>query len=408
MPKRNKVPTGAGSKGEPDKSPTVLYANGDGVGPEIIPSAISVVDAAVKSAYNGKRKILWKEIVIGKEATKRFGEPLPRKSIDLIRSNKLLLKGPLETPVGTGHKSLNVELRMLLDLYANIRPVRYFEGLKSPLTNPSAVDLVIFRENTDDLYTGIEWPYDSQDLRALRAFVSERLGVYLEADAGIGIKQISKSKTERITRAAIEYAIKNKRRSVTIMHKGNIMKFTEGAFREWAYGVAVKEYRSSVVTEEEVVQKYKGRVPAGKILVNDRIADNMFQQLIKSPGDYDVILAPNLNGDYISDAAGALVGDIGVLGSADMGERSGMFEAVHGTAQKYAGKNIANPTGIIISGAMMLGYMGWEEAASAIKKSVESAIKAGKVTNDLARYTKAKALGTKEYTAEVIRRIGKG
>ncbi len=408
MPRSRTTDADPKAKKAADNYPAILYAKGDGVGPEIIASAISAIDAAVRYAYGGKREISWKEIVIGKEASKKLGDPLPEKTVSMIRSHKLLLKGPLETPVGTGHRSLNVELRMLLDLYANIRPVKYLEGLKSPLSNPKAVDMVIFRENTDDIYTGIEWKYDSENARALRSFVSERYHIYLETDAGIGIKQISRSKTERITRAAIEYAIKNKRRSVTIMHKGNIMKFTEGAFREWAYETAIREYRGSIVTEAEVAQRYNGNVPKGKILINDRIADNMFQQIITRPGDYDIILAPNLNGDYISDAAGALVGDIGVLGSADIGERSGMFEAVHGTAQKYAGKNVANPTGIIISGAMMLEYMGWEEAAEVLRKAVESAIKDGKVTDDLARYAKVKALGTKEYTAEIIKRIGRG
>ncbi|MCQ4406686.1 MAG: NADP-dependent isocitrate dehydrogenase, partial [Sulfolobaceae archaeon] len=263
-------------------------------------------------------------------------------------------------------------------------------------------DMIIFRENTDDLYRGIEYPFDSEQAKKIRKFLKEELGVELEEDTGIGIKVMSRFKTQRITRMAIKYAIEHGRRKITVMHKGNVLKYTEGAFREWAYETALKEFRDYVVTEEEVNTVYGGKVPENKIVLNDRVADNMFQQIITRPAEYDIILAPNLNGDYISDAAGALVGNIGMLGGANVGDSGGMFEAIHGTAPKYAGKNVANPTGIIKGGELMLRFMGWNEAADLIEKAVAEAIRQKKVTQDIARFMNVPALTTTEYTQTLV------
>jgi len=374
--------------------PIVLFIDGDGIGPEITRAAMSVMDKAVEVAYKSSRQIKWLEAYVGEKAEKMAGNRFPQESIDLIQKYRVVLKGPLETPIGGGFRSLNVTIRLILDAYANIRPVKYMKGLESPLRNPEKVDLIIVRENTDDLYRGIEWRWDSPEAVKLRDFLRRELKVEIEDDAGIGIKPISKYKTQRVARMAIRYAIQNKRRSVTIMHKGNIMKYTEGAFREWAYEVALKEFRDQVVTEDEVS---KGAPQAGKLLINDRIADNMFQQIITRTESYDVILAPNLDGDYISDAAGALIGNIGVLGGANVGDTGGMFEAVHGTAPKYAGKNVANPTGIIRGGELMLRFMGWTEAADLIDKAINEAVNQKKVTQDLARFMNVTPLGTKEF-----------
>ncbi len=387
------------------KSITILKIDGDGIGPEIISAAVKVIDSAVGCAYKSNMKINWLTVPAGKAAQKQFGSSLPKKTVNALKKYRLLLKGPLETPVGKGIRSLNVQMRILLDLYANIRPVKYMNGLESPIKNPERIDMVIFRENTDDLYTGIEWPYNSREANSLRRFINKEFKVHLDSDAGIGIKPMSKSKTERITRKALEYAIKSQRRSVTIMHKGNIMKYTEGAFREWAYSVAANEYARKFVREDAL----NGRtLPKGKILINDRIADNMFQQIITRPESYDVILAPNLNGDYISDAAGALIGDIGVLGGANIGDNGGVFEAVHGTAEKYAGMNIANPLGIIKAGQMMLDHLGLGAASELISKAVDRSIKEKRVTKDIARYLGSKPLSTSEFTENLLKKINQG
>jgi len=382
--------------------PIVLYIEGDGIGPEVTRAAMRVVDAAVEKAYGGSRTIVWRKVLAGGEAEKEKGSRFPQDTEEAILKYRVVLKGPLETPVGEGWRSLNVYIRMLLDLYANIRPVKYMNGLQSPLRNPEKVDLVIFRENTDDIYRGIEWRYDSQEAKKLRDILRGDFGVDLEDDTGIGIKPMGKRKTQRIARLAIRYALDNHRRSVTIMHKGNIMKFTEGAFREWVYEVAKNEFGDKIVTEESLAGQ---PAPPGKLLINDRIADNMFQQIITRPENYDVILAPNLNGDYISDAAGALIGDIGVLGGANIGDSGGMFEAVHGTAPKYAGKNIANPTGMIRGAQLMLEFMGWVEASKLIEVAINRSVSDKKVTQDLARYFGVAPLGTKEYADALTKYI---
>ncbi|BCU66959.1 isocitrate dehydrogenase [Sulfolobales archaeon HS-7] len=384
--------------------PQVAYIEGDGIGPEITHAAISVTNSAVKRAYNGKKKIEWIEILAGDKAYEVKGDRFPKESQELLQKYRVVLKGPLTTPVGGGWRSINVTIRMILDLYANIRPVKYINGLESPIKQPEKVDMIIFRENTDDLYRGIEWPYNSEGAKKVRDFLRKEMKVELEDDTGIGIKPMSKAKTFRIGRMAINYAIANGRKKVTIMHKGNVMKYTEGAFREWIYELAKEEFFERVITEEEVNQ---GISPQGKVILNDRIADNMFQQIIIRPEEYDVILAPNVNGDLISDAAGALIGNIGMLGGANVGDSGGMFEAVHGTAPKYAGKNVANPTGIIKGAELMLRFMGWVEAADMIERAILNSIRERKVTQDLARFMNVQPLGTKDYANELVNQIEK-
>jgi isocitrate dehydrogenase len=384
------------------KRPIILYIEGDGIGPEITNAAIKVINTAVQKAYGSDREIRWMEVYAGEKGEKLTGNRFPEETQKMLLKYRVVLKGPLETPIGKGWRSVNVAIRMMLDLYANIRPVKYVPGIESPIKNPEAVDMIIFRENTDDLYRGIEYPFDSEQAKKIRKFLKEELGVELEEDTGIGIKVMSRFKTQRITRMAIKYAIEHGRRKITIMHKGNVLKYTEGAFREWAYETALKEFRDYVVTEEEVNTVYGGKVPENKIVLNDRVADNMFQQIITRPAEYDIILAPNLNGDYISDAAGALVGNIGMLGGANVGDSGGMFEAIHGTAPKYARKNVANPTGIIKGGELMLRFMGWNEAADLIEKAVAEAIRQKKVTQDIARFMNVPALTTTEYTQTLV------
>jgi len=384
------------------KRPIILYIEGDGIGPEITNAAIKVINTAVQKAYGSDREIRWMEVYAGEKGEKLTGNRFPEETQKMLLKYRVVLKGPLETPIGKGWRSVNVAIRMMLDLYANIRPVKYVPGIESPIKNPEAVDMIIFRENTDDLYRGIEYPFDSDQAKKIRKFLKEELGVELEEDTGIGIKVMSRFKTQRITRMAIKYAIEHGRRKITVMHKGNVLKYTEGAFREWAYETALKEFRDYVVTEEEVNTVYGGKVPENKIVLNDRVADNMFQQIITRPAEYDIILAPNLNGDYISDAAGALVGNIGMLGGANVGDSGGMFEAIHGTAPKYAGKNVANPTGIIKGGELMLRFMGWNEAADLIEKAIAEAIRQKKVTQDIARFMNVPALTTTEYTQTLV------
>ncbi len=388
----------------PDE-PIIVYIEGDGIGPQIVSQARAVMDAAIEKAYGGKRRIVWWEAYAGEKAMDLYGELLPEDTVLAIRYTVLALKGPLTTPVGTGFRSLNVALRKKLDLYANIRPVQYF-GQPAPHCHADKVDFVIFRENTEDLYAGIEWTYDSPEAEKLRKFLKEELGVEIRPDAGIGIKPISIFGTKRLMRKALKYAIEYGRSPVTIMHKGNIMKYTEGAFRNWAYEVATEEFREYVVTEQELWEQYNGEMPEGKILVNDRIADNMLQQIITRPWDYDIIVAPNVNGDYISDEANALVGGIGMAAGMNAGDYMALAEPVHGTAPKYAGKDVANPTAEILSGCLLLEYMGWKEASAIIKDAIRKAIAEKKVTQDLARHMPGvQPLKASEYTQVLIDHI---
>lgn len=383
--------------------PVVGYIEGDGIGPEVVRAAIRVVDAAVEKAYGGSRRLVWWELYAGSKAQKLFGMLLPEDTIKGMMLAKVTLKGPLETPIGSGHRSLNVAIRQRLDLYSNIRPVRYFRGVAAPSKYADKIDLVIFRENTEDVYAGIEWQARSSEALRLIEILHREFGIDLSPDAGIGIKPISEARTKRHARRAIVYAIRNRRRAVTIMHKGNIMKFTEGAFMNWCYEVALSEFRDHVVTEKEVLEIYGGSVPQGRILVNDRVADNMFQQIISRPWDYDVIVTPNLNGDYLSDAASALVGGIGLAPGLNAGDMFAFAEPVHGTAPKYAGKNVANPTATILAGAMLLDHIGWSEASRILWRAVEETIASGMVTQDLARHQEGlKPLSTSEFAQAVI------
>ncbi|MEL9991119.1 MAG: NADP-dependent isocitrate dehydrogenase [Thermoproteus sp.] len=400
------VYTGPGQLKVPDKV-VIGYIEGDGTGPEVAYAAIKVANAAVEKAYGKARKVLWYEVLVGSKAEKLLGSRLPDQSVEVLKKIRVFLKAPLETPVGGGFRSLNVTLRQIFDLYANIRPVKYFPGLPSPLKDPSKVDLVIFRENTEDVYMGIEWPWNAPEAAKLRDFLRRELKINIRDDAGIGIKPISKFGTQRIARLALKFAIENKRRSVTIMHKGNIQKYTEGAFRDWAYEVARTEFRDYVVLEEEL-QQYGGKVPPGKVLVNDRIADNMLQQLLTRTGEYDVILAPNLNGDYVSDEAAGLVGGLGVAPGIDVGDWGMMAEPVHGTAPKYTGKNYVNPTATILALELLFRFMGWREAADLIIKGVSKTYQEGYFTGDLARQMTdeerkvvKEVLGTQEFAEKV-------
>ena len=386
-------------------NPIIAYIEGDGIGPEIVTVARRVLDAAVRKAYGGSRRIVWWEIYAGHKAQEIYGELLPRDTLEAIKLTKIAIKGPLTTPVGGGYRSLNVAIRKALDLYANIRPVQYF-GQPAPHRYADKVDFIIFRENTEDLYAGIEWPAGSEEAAKLREFLKKEFGVELREDAGIGIKPITRFATQRLMRKALQYAVKWGRRVVTVMHKGNIMKYTEGAFKEWAYELALKEFRDYVVTEDELYSKYNGELPEGKILLNDRIADNMLQQIITRPWDYDIIVAPNVNGDYISDEANALVGGIGMAAGMNAGDYMAVAEPVHGTAPKYAGKNKVNPSAEILSGCLLLEYIGWDEASKLIKEAIRRAIADKKVTYDLARHMPGvEPLGTKEYGEALIEYI---
>lgn len=384
-------------------APIIPYIEGDGVGPEVWNATRIVIDAAVEKSYKGKRKIHWLEIFAGEKALKRTGSYLPAETLDAIRDYCVAIKGPLSTPVGGGIRSLNVTLRQELELYACIRPVRYLKGVPSPMKRPELVDMVIFRENMEDLYAGIEWQAGSEDAMKVIRYLNRNMKTDLPADAGIGIKPISRTRTRAITRRAVQFAIDNRRKSVTIVHKGNIMKFTEGAFRQWAYELAKEEFSKHVVFESGL----KGKsAPQGKIVVKDRIADAMFQQVLLRPDEYDVIVTPNLNGDYLSDAIAAQVGGLGMAPGANVGDTAAVFEATHGTAPKYAGLDKVNPSSLILSAAMMLDFIGWKEAAARIPKAIEKAVRQKTVTYDLARQISgAKEVSCSGFAEIVARRI---
>ncbi len=385
---------------------TIPYIEGDGIGPEVVSVAREVLSKAVEKVYNGEKSIEWKEIFAGSKAKELYGELLPEETLKAIKEHVVTLKGPLTTPVGEGYRSLNVTIRQSLDLYACVRPVFYIKGVPSPMKHPEHMDIVIFRENTEDVYAGIEWKAKSEEAKKVREFLEKEFGIKIREDAGIGLKPISEFCTKRLVRKAIEYALNNNRKSVTLVHKGNIMKYTEGTFREWGYEVAREEFGSFVITEDELWSKHNGELPEGKIVIKDRIADNMFQQLITRTQEYDVIATSNLNGDYLSDAAAGQVGGLGVAPGANIGDYVAVFEATHGTAPKYAGLNKVNPTSIILSGVMMLEYIGWKEAGEAIKNAIEKTILQKNVTYDLARQMEgAVTIGTREYGAKIIENL---
>ncbi len=366
-------------------NPIILFIEGDGTGPDIWRATVRVLDAAVAKAYGGNRRIFWQEILAGEKAYAATGSHLPQETLDAIQEYLVALKGPLTTPVGGGFRSINVTLRQVLDLYACIRPVRYYAGTPSPLREPEKTNMVVFRENTEDVYAGIEWPAKSPEARRVVEFLNAQMGCRLSPDAGIGIKTMSAAGSQRLIRKAIQYALAKGAPSVTLMHKGNIMKFTEGAFKTWGYELAQAEFADRVITEEQLWQEYDGRAPAGKVIIKDRIADSMFQQVLLRPEEYSVIATPNLNGDYLSDALAAQVGGLGMAPGANIGDPYAVFEATHGSAPKYANLDKINPSSLILSGAMMLEYLGWQEAADLIHRGLARTIQAKTVTYDLAR-----------------------
>jgi isocitrate dehydrogenase len=425
--------------------PIIPFIEGDGTGRDIWKASVRVIDAAVEKAYKGKKKIVWQEVLAGEKAFKQTGNWLPDETLDIIRDCLIGIKGPLTTPIGGGIRSLNVALRQILDLYVCLRPVRYFEGVPSPVKQPELVDMVIFRENTEDIYAGIEWAGGTEDAAKVLAFLKknfpksfdkirfgtkEKVKAYNKAarlkDAsndvfvGLGIKPVSKAGTERLVRSAIEYAITNKRKSLTIVHKGNIMKFTEGGFRDWAYALVEKEFADQVFTwdtydkikaasgEEAANKAQTEALAAGKVLVKDAIADIALQQVLTRPTDFDVIATLNLNGDYLSDALAAQVGGIGIAPGANINYVTGhaIFEATHGTAPKYADKDVVNPSSVLLSAVMMLEYMGWDAAAKLIVKGIEKSIVAKRVTYDFERLMEgATKLKCSEFGDEIIKNM---
>jgi isocitrate dehydrogenase len=366
--------------------PVIPFVEGDGIGPDITAAMRKVVDTAVEKAYGGKKKLAWWEIFAGEKAMDLYGEAIPEDSFEALRYFGIGIKGPLTTPVGGGFRSLNVAFRQVLDLFSCVRPVRWFDGVPAPLKRPQDVNMVIFRENTEDLYAGIEWEQGTADCQKVIRFLKDEMGAsQFRDDAGIGIKPISITGTKRIARMAIQYAIDHNCPTVTIVHKGNIMKFTEGAFRKWSYEVATEEFGHVCITEDQLWSDYDGKCPEGKIIVKDRIADAIFQQILLRPAEYDVLLTANLNGDYISDALAASVGGLGLAPGANMNNGIAFFEATHGTAPKYAGMDKVNPGSLILSAVLMLEHLGWQEAADLVVKGMEKTISEGVVTYDLAR-----------------------
>ncbi len=384
-------------------NPIIPFIEGDGIGPDIWHASRIVFDAAIEKAYEGKKKISWLEVLAGEKAHERTGEWLPEETIDTIREYVVAIKGPLTTPVGGGIRSLNVSLRQILDLYACVRPVKWIKGTPNPLLVPGKLDVVIFRENTEDVYAGIEWESGTKEAADIREYLIENYGVNIRDLSGIGIKPISPFGTKRLVRKAIEYAMEYKRRSVTLVHKGNIMKFTEGAFREWGYELAKEEFPDVIITEDELWDDFGGKQPEGKIVIKDRIADSMFQQILTRPGEYDVMAMPNLNGDYMSDACAAQVGGLGVAPGGNIGDYLAVFEATHGTAPKYTGQDKVNPGSVILSGVMMFQYLGWHEAAELVFRAMEATVLQKTVTYDLERQMEgATLLKCSEYGKAIV------
>ena len=389
----------------PDQ-PIIPFIEGDGIGPDIWAASVRVFDAAVEKSYDGQKRIVWKEILAGEKANEEAGEWLPQDSVDAISDYLVAIKGPLTTPVGGGIRSLNVSLRQLLDLYACVRPVKWIRGVPSPVKSPDKLDIVIFRENTEDVYAGIEWIGGSEEADRIREFINSNFNKSIRENSGIGIKPISPFGTKRLIRKAVDHAIAHNRGTVTLMHKGNIMKFTEGSFRDWGYELASEEFGDSVISEEALWENHDGQVPEGRLVMRDRIADSMFQQILLRPDEYDVIATPNLNGDYISDAAAAQVGGLGMAPGANMGDSVALFEATHGTAPKYAGQDKVNPSSVILSGVMMLEHLGWQEAADSIVRAMGVTIQQKKVTYDLARQMDgATEVATSAYADTIISNI---
>ncbi|MBE7559846.1 isocitrate dehydrogenase (NADP(+)) [bacterium] len=388
-------------KGElkvPD-NPVIPYIEGDGIGPDIMRAAHLVLNGAVEKAYKGKKRIVWMEVFAGEKAQAKYGESLPKDTLTAIAHYRVALKGPLTTPVGGGFRSLNVSLRQLLDLYACVRPVRWFEGVPSPVKHPEQMNVVIFRENTEDVYAGIEWKQGTPEAAKVIEFLNREMGKAIRPDSGVGIKPISIFGSKRLVRMAIQYAIRHGKDSVTLVHKGNIQKFTEGAFKDWGYELAAQEFGGQTIPEDQLGT---GK-PDGKVVIKDRIADSMFQQILTRTSEYSVIATTNLNGDYLSDACAAQVGGLGLAPGANIGDEVALFEATHGTAPKYAGKDQVNPGSLILSGVMMLEHLGWQEAADLVIAGMEKTIKNKTVTYDLERLMEgAKLLKCSEFGQAVV------
>jgi isocitrate dehydrogenase len=392
-----------GGKLEVPDRPIVPFIEGDGIGPDIWRATQRVLDAAVEKSYGGSRRIAWMEILAGEKAHQNTGEWLPSDTYDAVRHYRGAIKGPLTTPVGGGFRSLNVTLRQVLDLYACVRPVKYYPGVPSPVKEPGKIDMVLYRENTEDVYSGVEWPSGSAETRGLIGYLKDKLGKEVRPDSGIGIKPVSPTASKRLVRKAIDYAIAQGRESVTLVHKGNIMKFTEGAFKEWGYELAREEYGDRTVSEQVLWDEHGGKLPEGRVLIKDRIADSMFQQVLLRPAEYEVIATTNLNGDYLSDALAAQVGGLGMAPGSNEGDGVALFEATHGTAPKYAGLDKVNPGSLILSGVMLLRWLGWQEAAAAIEGALAETIRQKRVTYDLERQMEgATLLKTSEYGEAIV------
>jgi isocitrate dehydrogenase len=390
------------------ENPIIGFIEGDGTGPDIWRASKHVFDAAVDKAYNGKKRIAWMEIYAGEKALSVYGKNkwLPDETVKAIEEYSVAIKGPLTTPVGGGIRSLNVALRQLLDLFACVRPVKYYSGVPSPMKRPQDLNIVLFRENTEDVYSGIEFKSGTSESDDLIKFINRKFEKSIRRPSGIGIKPISEFGSVRLVKKAIEYARDNNKKSVTLVHKGNIMKFTEGAFKEWGYQVAKEEFRDIIITEDELWKDFNGKMPEDKILIKDRIADSMFQQLLLRPSEYEVLATPNLNGDYISDAAAAQVGGLGIAPGANMSYTTAIFEATHGTAPKYAGLDKVNPGSVILSGVMMFEFLGWQKVADLIEKAMKKTIKTKVVTYDFARLMEgAKEVKTSEFAAEIVKNM---
>ena len=389
-------------------NPILGYIEGDGIGPDITRACLQIWDTAVAKAYNNKRKIHWAELFMGEKASKKYaGDYFPAETIQALQDLVVSIKGPLTTPVGGGFRSLNVSLRQTLDLYACIRPLRYYSGIPSPMSHPELVDVVLFRENTEDVYAGIEYQSGSPEMQKVESFLKQEMGAKFFADSGIGIKPISPFGSKRLVRKAIRYAIDNNKKNVTLVHKGNIMKFTEGAFRNWGYELAKEEFATETITEEELYSKYDGKQPSDKIVIKDRIADIMFQLMLLRPAEFDVIATTNLNGDYLSDSIAAQVGGMGIAPGANMSDHVAVFEATHGTAPKYANLDKVNPGSLLFSGVNMLEYIGWQEAADLISNAYPKVIGKKIVTYDFARQMEgATEVSTSEFANALIAEIG--
>jgi len=402
IPKDGEIINGNnGSLSVPDQ-PIIPVIEGDGIGRDIMKATRRVIDKAVEKAYDTQKKIVWLDIYAGESGHEKYGEWLPHDTLKAIPFFRVALKGPLTTPVGGGFRSLNVSLRQQLDLYACIRPVRHFEGVVTPVKKPGDMDVVIFRENTEDVYAGIEWEQGTDEAKKVINFLKE-MGIEIREDSGIGVKPISITGTKRIVRMAIQHAIDHRRESVTIVHKGNIMKYTEGAFRDWGYQLAQEEFSEQVIAESDLWEQYDGEIPEGKIVIKDRIADSMLQQILTRTSEYDVIVTPNLNGDYLSDACAAQVGGIGMAPGANIGDEAALFEATHGTAPKYTDQDVANPSSLILSAVMMLEYIGWQKAADLVIIGIEESISQKRVTYDLERLMEdATKLHTSEFASAII------